>query len=338
MKQIFITQAGDVDVLEVREGEDPRAGDDDVVIDVAAVGINFADLLARMGTYPDAPPIPCVVGYEVSGTVREVGGNVTSIEAGQRVLAVTRFGGYSTVAVTPQTLVWPMPDNMSFEEGAAIPVNYITAYLALFTMGNLKKGERVLIHSAGGGVGIAATQLARTVTDEIFGTASAGKHAAIGEIGVRYPIDYRSQDFAEEIARITSGRGVHLIMDALGGKSVAAGKKILSPLGRIVVYGISSAVRGGRRSFFSILKTVMQMPKFGPLDLMDHNHGVWGLNVGHLWSEAGALRDAVAHVVRLYEEGTVRPVIARSFPFADVREAHTYIQERRNTGKVVLTT
>jgi NADPH:quinone reductase-like Zn-dependent oxidoreductase len=337
MRQVWITKPGDPEVLQVREAEDPEPGPGDIVVDVAAAGVNFADLMARMGTYPDAPPIPCVVGYEVAGTVRAVGEGVASPKKGERVLALTRFGGYSTVVTVPADQAFSIPESMTFEEAAALPVNYLTAYLALFTMGNLQREQRCLIQGAGGGVGIAAVQLASSTGAEVFGTASAGKHEFLSTIGVDHLIDYTRSDFAAEVQRITDGRGVHLILDSVGGKSVREGYKILASLGRIVCFGISSSVKGGKRSYISLLRAVLAMPLVHPVPLMNANRGILGLNLGHLWKEIESLRAAMTDILVRYREGQVKPVIAKVFPFTDASAAHRFIHERRNIGKVLLT-
>ena len=336
MRQIWITKPGDVSVLQIRESEHPVPGQDDVLIEVKAIGINFADIMARIGMYFDAPPTPCVVGYEVSGIVEEVGAQVTNIKAGDRVMAITHFGGDTTKACVPSSQVWPMPPEMTFEEGAALLVNYLTAYLAVFTVGNLKKGERILVHSAGGGVGIAAIQLAKTLEVDIFGTANKGKHEFLRGIGVREPIDYLSTDFSVAILRLTDQKGVHLILDPIGGASIKKDARLLAPLGRIIVYGISSSARKHRKSRLSLLSLLLSTPRFSPLGLQRHNHGIFGLYLGALWEESGLLRGIMEHLKELWDAGAIRPRVARAFAFEEVGKAHTYIQERRNIGKVVL--
>ena len=189
MRAVVITRHGGPEVLEVQERPDPEVEPGEVRIAVKAAGINFADLMARAGVYPDAPPTPCVVGYEVAGEVEAVGEGVDGIEEGDRVMAGTRFGGYASLITAPADQVLPLPKKFSFQQGAAFPVNYGTAYAGLLTMGGLKSNERVLIHSAAGGVGISAIQVARAVGAEIFGTASASKHDAIREQGLHHAID-----------------------------------------------------------------------------------------------------------------------------------------------------
>jgi len=190
MRSVWIPRIGPPEVLEIREGPDVHAGSGQVRIRVAAAGVNFADVMARMGLYPDAPKLPCVVGYEVAGTVDEIGAGVTGIAPGDKVIAPTRFHGYADLVAVPAVQVVPLPDGMSFEEGAAIPVNYLTAILMLEVLGNARRGDRVLIHGAAGGVGLAAVQLCRIYETEIIGTASASKHAALKAAGVAHTIDY----------------------------------------------------------------------------------------------------------------------------------------------------
>src|SRR6478735_3530901 len=239
MKALVLTGTGGPEVLQVQERPDPPVGPGEMRIAVRAAGINFADTMARVGLYPDAPKTPCVLGYEVAGEVESLGEGVTDFKAGDRVVAGTRFGGQAELVTVPAAQALPLPDRLSFEQGAAFPVNYGTAYAALILMGGMREGDRVLIQGAGGGVGISATQLARNAGAEIFGTASPGKHEAIRAQGVTQAIDYRSQDFEAEVMRITNGEGVDLIMDALGPTSFRKDYRLLRSGGRLVMYGLS---------------------------------------------------------------------------------------------------
>ncbi len=199
MKQIVISKYGDTDVLKIQEAKDPEPLTGEVLIKVKAIGINFADIMARKGLYPDAPKPPCVVGYEVSGIIEAVGKGVESSLVGKSVLALTRFNGYSDKVCLPETNVFTIPESLDFERAAAIPVNYLTAYQLICVMGGLKKGESVLIHNAGGGVGLAALDIALHLEATTYGTASAGKHSFLEERGLNHPIDYRNQDFLSSI-------------------------------------------------------------------------------------------------------------------------------------------
>src|ERR1700685_2203678 len=214
MRAVWITRAAGPEALEVRETADPEPGPGQVRIRVRAAGLNFAEVMAAQGLYPDAPKPPCVVGYEVAGVIDAVGDGTQGHAAGQRVLALTHFGGHADVVCVPTEQVLPMPDAMSFEEAAAIPVNYLTAYHMLFRVANVRPTERGLVHMAAGGVGTAVLQLCRTVDDlEVFGTASAAKHDVLKAEGCAHPIDYHATDYAAEVARLTGGEGVDIVLD-----------------------------------------------------------------------------------------------------------------------------
>ena len=340
MKTVVITRHGGPEVLRVEDRPEPAVRPGEVRITVRAAGINFADLMARSGIYPDAPSPPCVVGYEVAGEVESVGEGVDSYSVGDRVLAGTRFGGYAELVSVPADQVLPLPDALGFEQGAAFPVNYATAYAALVIMGGLKSGERLLIHAAAGGVGIAATQVAKGIGAEIFGTASASKHDAIRAQGVAHPIDYRNLDFAEEAMRITGGVGLDLIIDAVGPSSFRKDYAILRPGGRLVMYGLSEAQTGDRRDVAAVLRSLARMPLatmpwWKSLQVMNENKGVFGLNMLKWWDAEGLDR-VLEPLSGGLAAGEFDPVVAESFPFERAADAHRFIAERRNIGKVVL--
>lgn len=335
MRSVWITRTGPPEVLEVRDGPEPMPGNGEVLVRMRAAGINFADVMARLGLYPDAPKLPCVVGYEVAGTVERVGAGVSHLNAGDRVVALTRFGGYTEAIAVPAAQVFPVPARMSFEEAAAVPVNYLTAVLMLRHFGNVRKGDRVLVHAAAGGVGMAAIQLCRIAGAEVIGTASAAKHATLREAGVAHAIDYRTRDFEQEVKRITGGRGVDIVLDATGtfGKSYRS----LAPLGRLVCFGISGAATGLGPSRLAALGRIVRLPWFHPIKLMNDNKAVIGVNLGHLWDRIELLRDEMLSLLADYEGGRIAPVVGKTFPLAEAAAAHRFIQERQNVGKVLLT-
>jgi NADPH:quinone reductase-like Zn-dependent oxidoreductase len=336
MKQVQIPRHGDPSVLRVVERPDPEPGPGELRVAVRAAGLNFADILARMGLYKDAPPLPAVMGYEVSGVVDRVGPGTDEALLGRQVVAMTRFGGHSThVLVTPAALL-DLPEGMSFAEGAALPVVYLTAYHMLIYLGNLHRGERVLIHSAGGGVGIAAIQLARHLDAEIFGTASQAKHERLRALGVQHPIDYTSEDFEAVIRERTGGKGVHIALDPVGGASLSRSYRSLAKNGRLFCFGISSFSAGGKRSWLRAAGQLLRMRRFHPLRLMLDNRGVFGVNLGQLWDQAELIRGELSALMDLYHQGVVAPPVDRSFPLEQAAEAHAYIQDRKNFGKVVL--
>ncbi|MGE0711059.1 MAG: medium chain dehydrogenase/reductase family protein [Planctomycetota bacterium] len=336
MRQVWITRKGGPQVLQVREAPDPEPGPGQVRIKVAAAGINFADIMARMGLYPDAPPLPCVVGYEVAGEVDRVGSGVEGIAAGARVAAMTRFGGYSDRVVVDAEQARPLDPAISYEVAAAIPVNYLTAWVMLVHLGNVHRGERVLVHAAAGGVGQAALQICQWRGAEVIGTASPSKHARLKEAGVAHCIDYTTQDFAREVKRITAGEGVHVALDAVGGASFRKSYECLAPLGRLCCFGASSFAPGRTMSVLAALKGLWNMPSFRPIPLMNENRGVFGVNMGHLWEQRALLVPMLDEIVGLVRAGTFAPVVDRTFSFEQAGEAHQYIQDRKNYGKVLL--
>jgi NADPH:quinone reductase-like Zn-dependent oxidoreductase len=337
VRQVVIPRHGPPEVLTLREAPDPTPGDGELRVAVRASGVNFADILARLGLYPDAPKPPVVVGYEVCGVVDQVGPGVTTRRVGDRVLALTRFGGYADRVVVPAAFAFSVPAGLDDVAAAAIPVNYLTAQIALYRMCNLAAGETVLVHGAGGGVGVAATQLAKLRGATVIGTASAAKHEAIRALGVDHAIDYRTANVVDEVRRLTNGRGVDVVLDPIGGKSFKTSYQLLAPLGRMVIYGVSALAGGERRSWWRAARTIMQMPTFKPLALLNQNRGVFGLNLGHLWNERAQLGGAMLLVLDEIGSGRLRPIVARTFPLERAADAHRSVQSRSNIGKVVLT-
>jgi NADPH:quinone reductase-like Zn-dependent oxidoreductase len=293
MRQSVITRHGSPDVFELRESADPTPGPGEVRIRVRAAGVNFADVLARLGLYPDAPKPPVVVGYEVAGRVDAVGPGVPRIAEGDRVVALTRFGGYSDTVVVPAEHAFHLPERLSDAAAAAVPVTYLTA-----------------------------TQLARLRRAVVIGTASTGKHAALRSFGVEHAIDYRHGNVASEVKKLTHGRGADVILDPIGGRSFAESYRLLAPLGRLVIFGLSAAAPGETRSLWRAFRAWRQSPRFDPMSLINRNRGVFGLHVGHLWQERQA----------------IMPLVDMLFPLEQAADAHRYLQSRQNIGKVVLTT
>lgn len=338
MRALVITEAGPPEVLKVQERPEPSPGFGEVRIAVKAAGINFADLMARMGLYPDAPKLPAVVGYEFAGEVESLGDGAEGVSVGDRVLGGCRFGGYAERVVVDADQLIPLPEDWSFEEGAALPVNYATAYAGLVRYGSLQEGERVLVHAAAGGVGIAATQIAKQVGAEVFGTASASKHEAIRGFGVDHPIDYRSASFVKSVRRTTGERRpLDLVMDAVGGDSFRKGWSLLRAGGRLVCFGASSLVSGEKRSIPTAVKGLALTPWFHPMRMMPESKSVIGLNMLTLWDAKGSLDEYIEPLRGWLESGAFRPVVAEVFALERGAEAHRFIQDRKNVGKVVLT-
>ena len=342
MRAVVITRAGEPEVLQVQERPEPQVAPGEVRIAVKAAGINFADLLARTGMYPDAPRLPTVVGYEVAGDVETVGEGVEGVSVGDRVMAGSKFGGYAELVSVNADDLLPLPEFFSYEQGAAVPVNYATAYAGIVMMGGLRERDRLLIQAAGGGVGIAATQVAKARGAEIFGTASAAKHDAIRAQGVEHAIDYRNQDFEAEVMRITGGEGIDIAFDAIGPSSFRKDYRLLRAGGRLICFGMSEVQTGEKRNIVGVVRGLAgmmsaTMPWWKSMAIMNENKGVFGLNMLAWWEREGSLSRAIEPLRADLESGDLEPVVAESFPFDRAADAHRFIHERRNIGKVVLT-
>jgi NADPH:quinone reductase-like Zn-dependent oxidoreductase len=336
MRALTITRHGPPEVLTVRESPDPVPGPGQVCIRVARAGLNFADVSARVGLYPDAPKPPMVMGYEVSGIVTALGEGVSAPPAGTRVMAMTRFGGQATHAVADARYVLVLPDGMDLDQAAALPVNWVTAHHMLHRIANLRPGMTLLVHMAAGGVGLAAIALARAVGGvTIFGSASGSKHPVLREAGVDHPIDHRTQDYVAEVKRLTAGRGVDLVLDALGGPEWARNTSVLAPMGHLVCFGWANATTGESRNLVKVAAGLATMKRWNALDLMSRNISVSGVNVGHLWGEAETMRSTLDALLALWRQGKVRSHIDQVFPLVEGAAAHRRMHERKNVGKIL---
>ena len=323
-------------MLEVQEKPDLHPASDQVVIDVKAAGLNFADILARQGLYPDGPAKPCVMGYEVAGVVSFAGAVLDQSLVGKHVVAMTRFGGQAEQVAVGANQIFEKPASLTFEQAAAVPVNYLTAYALLAVMGGLSAGESVLIHNAGGGVGLAALDIARKIGAVTYGTASRSKHQFLKERGLDYPIDYRDQDWFPVLMELTNRRGVELVVDPIGGNHWKRSYSALRHTGRLGMFGVSAGSANGFKGKLAMLRAAVQTPWFHPFGLLNKNRGVFGLNLGHLWHEPDKVAGWVMVLLAGIEEGWVRPHVDRKFSFAEVREAHAHMEGRMNIGKVIL--
>jgi NADPH:quinone reductase-like Zn-dependent oxidoreductase len=338
MKQLIYTKHGGYKVMQVQEAPDLIPKSNEFLIEVKSAGLNFADVLARKGQYPDGPKTPCVMGYEVAGLVKEVGDEIDPHWLGKKVIGLCRFRGQASQVVLRQHQVFEKPEKLSFEEAAAIPVNYLTAWVLMVTMGGLSSDESILIHNAGGGVGLAQLDIAKHIGATTYGTASARKHDFLKKRGLDYAIDYRTTNWLEELLKLTNNRGVDLVTDPLGGKEWKRSYNALRATGRLGMFGISTASKnstGGISAKLGLLKTVLSMPKFHPLSMLDKNRGVYGVNLGHLWHEPDKAKLWMHAILKGVEDGWVQPYVDKSFSLEEAEQAHRYLEERKNIGKVV---
>ncbi|XP_037647468.1 synaptic vesicle membrane protein VAT-1 homolog [Sebastes umbrosus] len=323
--------------LQVKKGK-PVLKAGEVLVRVKACGLNFADLMARQGLYDRLPSPPVTPGMECSGVVEAVGEEVTDRKVGDRVMVLNRFGLWQEVAVAPATHTFLIPEGMSFEEAAALPVNYITAYMMLFDFGNLRPNQSVLIHAAAGGVGIAATQLCNTVKDvTVFGTASASKHETITQGGVTHPIDYRTKDYVEEVRKI-SPKGMDIILDPLGGSDTHKAYNLLKPMGKLITYGAANMLAGQKKNLIAVAKNWYHQFSIHTLSLIQGNKSVCGFHLGYLDGEMELITQAMNTVLDLYKQGKVKPRIDSTWHLEQVGDAMRKMQERNNIGKVILNT
>jgi NADPH:quinone reductase-like Zn-dependent oxidoreductase len=337
MQAIWIRKHGGPEVLEVRESPDPVPKQGEIRVRTRAAGLNFAEVSARQGIYPDAPKPPCVVGYEGAGVVDAIGPGVTEWKPGDRVIFLSRFGAHASAVCLQGHQLFRMPDSMSFEEGAALPVNYLTAYHMLFEVRRLRPRDRVLVHMAAGGVGTAVLQLCKTIEAvTTIGTASAKKHDYVKSHGCDHVIDYRTEDYVEAVRRITGGAGVDVVLDALGGPDWKRGYELLAPGGVLVAFGLANAAVAGKRNLFHAASQILRQPLYTCMRLMDDNRTVAGVNMGHLWDETALLRREGDALLDLYSRGLIKPHLGGVFPFSRVTEAHGEIEHARNMGKIVL--
>jgi synaptic vesicle membrane protein VAT-1 len=335
VRQIWITKSGPPEVLQVREMQDPEAGEGQVRLRTRAVGVSFVDLLLRTGVYPGGPRPPCVAGYEVAGTIDQVGPGVSGLAPGDHVFALPDLGGYTDTLVVDAALVYRMPPAMSFEEAAALALNYLTAHHLMLYNVTLRRGSKVLIHSAAGGVGFAAVQIARSRGCVIFGTASPSKHDWLRAQGVQHPIDSRGHP-AQAVRAITGAEGVDLILDPQGGRSWKQSYALLAPNGRLCMFGLQAALPGKRRSIRKALPVLLAVPKFSPMSLIAGNRTVSGTNLANLFDRPQVFREQFESLVKMYEAGEIRPHIDRVFAFEDAPAAHHYLHDRNARGKVIL--
>jgi NADPH:quinone reductase-like Zn-dependent oxidoreductase len=315
---VVISKRGGPDVLRLEERPEPVAGAGETIVEVRAAGVNFADVLARVGLYPDAPPLPAVVGYEVAGVVAG---------SDERVIAPTRFGGYAERVAVKTTELFPLPGDLSFAEGASIPVVYSTAWTALARLANVQPGERVVVHAAAGGVGLAAVQIATCLGAYVIGACSPAKQAAVLEQGAAEVHGY-------DLAGVAA---VDVVLDALGGSSLRRSYGMLRAGGRLVSYGVSALVTGERRNMVRAAPQFLRMVRgFNVADMIERSRAVIGLNTLRLWDQAGTLRPWLEPAMAMICEHHLRPVIAAEIPLERAADAHRILGERRNIGKVVL--
>ena len=336
MKSVILTKYGAPEVLTVKKLENIQPKSNEVRVKVHYAGINFAEIMARMKLYPGGPKPGSILGGEVSGIIDKIGEGVEGLNIGEKVMGLSPNGSYSSQVCIDSDAVIKLPDNFQLDEAAAFPIVYITAYMMMFDLGNLQDGDTFLIHGAGGGVGTAAIQLAKTKNVKIIGTSSSWKHEKLREMGVDKCIDYNTDDTEKEIMNFTNGKGVDLIIDPIGAKNWKTSYKVLAKMGKLIIYGDQNLVKGDKLRPLVAMKEMYSMPKYKPMDLMANNKAVMGYHLGRFKGYEWKVKRSIDNLVKLVNDYDLHPVIDSKFLYTEAAKAHRYIQSRKNFGKVLL--
>ncbi len=338
-RALLIERHGPPEVLVERTMPLPDPGPDQVHLEVEATGVNFADLLMRAGLYGTVPPMPYSPGFEAAGVIRRVGRDVADWAEGDRAVALVRYGGYARDLIVPTANLFRYPAPLSPVQAAAVPVAFLTAYVALFESARVRPGETALVLNAAGGVGSAAVQLARRHGLSVLGTAgSERKRRFVTErLGARACFD-SAGDWGTEVEKLVGPRGIDVALDAVGGRATRTCRRLLAPLGRLVFYGLSDALPGGRKSWPAMIRAWLRTGRLHPLELIEPNVGVAGIHLLHLGSKEPLLRPALAEIFAAVSAGDLEPLVDRVFPLdrAGAVEAHRYLHARKVIGKVIL--
>lgn len=308
--------------LELVELPDPEPGPDQVAVDVRAIGCNFFDILMVQGKYQIKPPFPFAPGAEVAGTIRARGAEAAGFAPGDRVLALTGWGGFSSVALAPASDVFRIPRSMSFDDGAAFGIVYQTSYFGLVHRANLRPGETLLVHAAAGGVGLAAVQIGRALGARVLATASSPAKREVALVnGAEAAFDYTSPDWVERVNEATAGRGAEVIYDPVGGDVFDLSTKCTAFGGRLLVVGFASG----------------RIPTIAANRILLKNISIVGLHWGaYRKHDPARVPQAMTALFGMYERGAVRPVIGSIHPLSEAAQALEEIATRRSVGKVVL--
>jgi NADPH2:quinone reductase len=314
------TQAADLRVSEIAE---PETSEGTLKVDVRAAGCNFFDILMVQGEYQVKPPFPFVPGGEIAGVVREVGAGVEGFRIGDRVLASAWLGGFAETAVVPAAGAHPMPDAMSFAEGAAFPIVYPTSYAGLVLRANLQAGEDLLVHAAAGGVGIAAVQIGKALGARVIATAGGADKLAIArESGADEVVDYREEDFVARVMELTGGKGADVIYDSVGGDVFDRSLKCIAWSGRLLVIGFASG----------------RIPEVRANRILLKNIGVIGLHWGPYASkEPATVAQTFERLFELYRKEKINPVIFKTYSLDDLPLALGELASRKTYGKLIVT-
>ncbi len=338
MKAIHLIKYGESsEAFEIRETSIPKVKAGEVLIKVKVSGLNFADVMARRGIYGDAPPLPAVLGYDVAGTIEEIGEGVEGFEIGQMVTAMTRFGGYAEYVTTSADGAAPIPKGWDAAKATTLTTQASTAIVCAEEVLCLYPGDNVLIQGASGGVGRILVQYAKYKGCTVFATASTSKQDYLKEIGVDYPIDYLTEDFSQKIPKILKDKKLDVVFDNLGGKRYKQGLKLLGPCGKIVSYGAADQNKGSKTSKWGAIKVGLGFGFHSPVGLVGQSKAMIGVNMLRIADhKPHILKKALLRVIELCEAGIIDPRLDKVFPAEKIADAHDYLESRKSKGKVVI--
>ncbi|MGH1336270.1 MAG: quinone oxidoreductase family protein [Aureispira sp.] len=339
MRAVVLKKNGKPEVaFEIQEKEIPKAQPHEICIKVEAFGLNFSDVMAREGSYQDCPPLPTVLGYEVVGHIHEIGSAVEGFEIGQRVVSLTLFGAYAEYAVADARAAAIIPEKMDYATATALATQYGTAYYCTSYITQLHKGEHVLIQAAAGGVGTALVQLAKHRGCIVYGTAGSDeKLEYLRKLGVDHPINYNKVNFDDYIRKERGDKGLDVVFDSLGGKAAKKARKLLTEgTGRIICFGVASR-SGSGKSILQDLKLVFGFGFLPLVELLMKSQGIIGVNMLKV-AEArpDVLQYCIQEVVRMTEEGILKPTVGGRFPVEEIAKAHHLLQDRKSIGKIAV--
>ena len=337
MKAAFVMKYGGPDVLEIREAPIPKPQPDQILVKVRAIGLNFADIFGRFGVYPGTPKPPFIPGLEFSGDVVAVGEQVRLFTGRERVMGYSKLGSHAEYVALNENYVTVFPPFMTYEEAAAFLVTNVSAYHGIVRLANIRKGEKLLVHAAAGGVGLATVQLAKQLGAEIFATAGTDEKVALVKAhGAHHVINYTTSDFAAEVRRISNGYGADVVMDSVGGDVFKKSWQLLAQMGRYVLFGISAVAGKGALNRLRVASAFSSMRPIFPPNLLSANKGIFGFNLGTLTGRELYFKEAVSEILHWYAIGALKPLIGKMFPFEQIVEAHRFLQTRQSVGKVVV--
>ncbi|WP_258098121.1 zinc-binding dehydrogenase [Marinoscillum pacificum] len=338
MKAYTLVKNGKAEeAFKLEEKPTPTPGAGEVLIESEGFGLNFADVMARLGIYKECPPLPTVIGYENVGKVKALGEGVTGLEIGQRVLAFTRFGGYADHIITPDIAVTPIPESLSIGEATALATQYMTAYYAVEECLSLFEGDQALVHAAAGGVGTALIQILKHKGVTVFGTAgSEEKLGYLRSLGVDYPINYRQVDYLEEITKLGFQGKLDATFNPIGGDYVKKDFALLNSGGGVVIFGASKMTEA-RGNIFKMLKMVFGFGFWSPIKLVTSSRSLIGLNMLKIAdNKPKAFQRALKGVVEMSNKAILKPTVGKEFDHTQLAEAHAFLESRQSIGKIAI--